>query len=99
MFTLLTWLLFGLLTGYVAKWLHPGAEPEGIVSTVGIGIIGSFVGGAINWILGMGANAFAPSGFLMSIVGGIICCVAWRWYTLKNDPEGPRSFFTGKKLR
>lgn len=99
MFTLLIWALFGLVTGYVAKILHPGEEPQGMISTIGIGIIGSFIGGGINWVLGMGTSAFAPSGFLMSIVGGVICCVVWRWYTLRNSPEGPRSFFTGRKLR
>lgn len=99
MFTLLAWLLFGLIVGFFSKLLHPGEEPQGFIPMVGIGVFGSFVGGGINWILGMGTNAFAPSGFLMSIVGGIICCVIWRWYNLRNSAEGPKSFFTGKKIR
>lgn len=99
MLTILIWLVFGLIVGLIAKAIHPGDEPSGCLSTVAIGVGGSFVGGALNWLIGMGGNSFAPSGFLMSIVGGVICCVLWRWWTLKHSPEGPKSFFTGRKLK
>ena len=99
MFTILIWIVFGLIVGLIAKAIHPGDEPTGCLPTIGIGVAGSFVGGGINWALGLGNTPFAPSGFLMSIVGGIICCAAWRWYALKNSSEGPKSFFTGKRLK
>lgn len=99
MFSLLIWVVFGLIVGLIAKAIHPGSSPAGCLSTIGIGVGGSFVGGGINWILGFGNHPFAPSGFLMSILGGIICCIIWRWYTLKNSPDGPKSFFTGKRLK
>lgn len=99
MFSLLIWIVFGLIVGLIAKAIHPGDEPAGCLSTIGIGVGGSFVGGGINWLLGFGNHPFAPSGFLMSILGGVICCMVWRWYALKNSPEGPKSFFTGKRLK
>ena len=99
MIFILMWLVFGLIVGLCAKFIHPGDEPVGCLPTIAIGVGGSFVGGGINWLIGFGTNSFVPSGFLMSIVGGVVCCVIWRWWTLKNSPEGPKSFFTGRKLR
>lgn len=98
MFTILLMIFVGFFVGLIAKMLHPGQDPVGCLPTIGIGVGGSFVGGAINWVLGMGSHPFQTSGILMSILGGILCCAAWRWYTLKNSPEGPKSFFSGKKL-
>lgn len=97
--TLVVWILFGLVVGLLAKAIHPGDEEVGFLPTVVIGVSGSFLGGLINYLLGMGKNGFEPSGFLMSIVGGVICCAIWRWYKLQNSSSGPKSFFTGKKLK
>jgi uncharacterized membrane protein YeaQ/YmgE (transglycosylase-associated protein family) len=99
MFTLIIWAIFGLIVGLIAKAIHPGEDPVGIFPTIGIGVAGSYIGGGINWLLDMGASPFEPSGFLMGIIGGVIACAAWRWWSLKNSPQGPRSFFSGKKLR
>ncbi len=98
MLTIVIWIMFGLIVGVIAKALHPGEQPISLVPTICIGVGGSFVGGGINWALGMGNHPFEPSGFLMSVLGGIICCIIWRWYVLKTCPTGPRSFFTGKHI-
>ncbi len=71
MFWILGWVIFGLIIGLIAKWIHPGEEPVGFLPTMGIGIAGSFTGGAINFLLG---SAFGPAGFIMSIVGGVLFC-------------------------
>ena len=99
MFSLMIWFVFGLLVGLIAKAIHPQGVPIGFVPTLVVGVVGSFVGGGINWMLGMGNHIFHPSGFLMSIVGGVLTCAAWRWYSLKTCPTGPRSFLSGKHLR
>jgi uncharacterized membrane protein YeaQ/YmgE (transglycosylase-associated protein family) len=99
MFLILSWLLFGLIVGLIAKFIHPGDEPVGFVPTLVIGIVGSFIGGAINWLLSMGAQPFQASGFIMSILGGVVCCMLWRWYNLSKSSSGPKSFFTGKSLK
>jgi len=99
MFTLIIWGIFGLIVGLIAKAIHPGEDPVGFFPTIGIGIVGSYIGGGINWLLDMGASPFEPSGLLMGIIGGVIACAGWRWWNLKNAKEGPRSFFTGRKLR
>ena len=98
MIMLIFWIIFGLIVGLCAKIIHPGDEPVGCLPTVAIGICGSFVGGGINWFLHGASGHFHPSGFLMSILGGVLCCMFWRWYTLKTSSSGAKSFFTGKRL-
>lgn len=98
MFFILSWLVFGLMVGFFAKALHPGEEPVGYVPTLGIGVAGSFVGGAINYLIGSGSNFLEPSGLIMSILGGVVCCALYRFYKLKTEAGGPKSFLSGKKL-
>lgn len=103
MFTIIVWVVFGLIVGLLAKALHPGDEPVGFLPTVLIGVAGSFVGGGINWLLYVIRHQrfeeFHPSGFLMSTIGSIICCMLWRYYALKTSPTGAKNFFTGKNLK
>ena len=44
---MITWLLIGLAAGAVAKMITPQDEKGGWVSSIIVGIIGSFVGGFI----------------------------------------------------
>lgn len=81
MFTILYWIIFGLIVGLVAKFIHPGEDPVGFLPTVGIGVVGSFIGGGINWIMGSG-SPFGTSGILMSIIGGVIFCFIYSRYKL-----------------
>jgi uncharacterized membrane protein YeaQ/YmgE (transglycosylase-associated protein family) len=99
MFTILMWIVFGFVVGLIARALHPQDAPVGCLPTIGVGVAGSFIGGGINWLLGFGHSPFEPSGFLMSILGGFLCLMAWRWYVLKTSPQGPRSFFSGKLIK
>jgi uncharacterized membrane protein YeaQ/YmgE (transglycosylase-associated protein family) len=86
MFWLLGWILFGLLVGLVAKAIHPGDDPVGFVPTLSIGVAGSFIGGIINWLLSWG-GPFQPSGIIMSIIGGVICCWIYRRYKLSQEKK------------
>ena len=47
----LSWILFGLLAGAIAKAIHPGKDPGGWIVTIIIGILGAIVGGAIGYYL------------------------------------------------
>ena len=95
MIHIISWLFFGIVVGLICKALFPNAVPVGLASTLAVGIGGSFVGGLIDFLI-IGHH-YHPSGFLMSIVGGIICCMAYRYFIFKNDPTGPRNFITGKQ--
>jgi uncharacterized membrane protein YeaQ/YmgE (transglycosylase-associated protein family) len=75
---ILSWIVFGLVIGLISRALYPGTQKMGIASTIALGIAGSVVGGLIAWALGFGEparGAFDGSGWIMSIVGGLI--VVW----------------------
>ncbi len=84
MFSLITFLVFGLVIGLIAKAIHPGEDPVGFLPTLGIGIAGSYIGGGINWLIGRG-DVLEPSGIFLSIIGGVIFCWAWRKYSLSKN--------------
>jgi len=98
MFSIIIWTIFGFIAGTLAKFIHPGDEPIGFIPTIFIGILGSYIGGLINWIFELGKVSFEPSGIFMSIVGGVCFCALWRFYKLKSSKDGPRSFINGKNM-
>lgn len=81
---ILAFIIFGLIAGAVAQMLMPGPDPggrgfKGIAITVGIGILGSFVGGLIGSVLGFGGvTGFNPGSFAIAILGAILFLAAWR---------------------
>jgi uncharacterized membrane protein YeaQ/YmgE (transglycosylase-associated protein family) len=83
MLFLIGWLVYGLIVGSLAKLLHPGEDPIGLLPTLGIGVAGSYIGGLINWVVGSG-EPFSSSGLIMGVVGGVIMCWAYRNYRLNR---------------
>ncbi len=66
------WVLFGLIAGGIARWLHPGRDALGCVGTIVLGIAGSLLGGAIAYLFDLGADPYHPAGWILSILGAII---------------------------
>ena len=70
---ILSWIVFGLIAGALAKWLMPGPNPSGCVVTVILGIVGAFVGGYIGTLLGMGrVDGFDIRSFVLAVIGAIV---------------------------
>ena len=40
--SLITWAVFGLVVGAIARLLYPGAQPMSLVMTMVLGVVGSF---------------------------------------------------------
>lgn len=78
----LLWLVFGLVVGLVARMLHPGEDKIGFLPTIGVGIGGSFLGGAANWLYTGGE--FQPAGFLWSVLGGVVLCFLYRQLRIRR---------------
>ena len=75
---ILGWIVFGLVAGAIARLLMPGRQPMGIILTIVLGIIGSFVGGAIgNMFNGGSLMDPAPSGYLGSILGAFLILLVY----------------------
>ncbi|MYY49950.1 GlsB/YeaQ/YmgE family stress response membrane protein, partial [Elizabethkingia anophelis] len=69
---ILTWIIFGLIAGAIAKAIHPGSDPGGWIATIIIGIIGSIVGGWLgSMIFGVDVTGFNISSFLVAIGGAV----------------------------
>ncbi len=42
---ILSWIIFGLIAGILAKWIMPGKDGGGFFMTILLGIVGAVVGG------------------------------------------------------
>ena len=71
MFGILGWIVFGFLVGLIARGLVPGSQPLGCLSTIAVGIAGSFIGGAIGYLF-LGGSLIQSSGWIGSVVGAIV---------------------------
>ncbi len=74
---LISWALFGLVVGIVAKLLMPGKDPGGIIVTALLGVVGAMLGGFIGQAAGLYAPG-QPAGILMSVVGAVLVLFGYR---------------------
>ena len=63
-------LVFGLVVGAVARLIKPGKQNLSILATLGLGIVGSLIGGVVATLLGTGK--FTE----LNIIGAIVAIVA-----------------------
>ena len=70
---ILTWIVLGLVAGFLAKLLMPGGSPAGLVVTILLGVAGALVGGFIGTHLGFGSvDGFNLISLLLAVGGGIV---------------------------
>jgi uncharacterized membrane protein YeaQ/YmgE (transglycosylase-associated protein family) len=74
---ILTWILFGLVVGVIAKLLMPGRDPGGFIVTILLGIAGAMVGGFLGRAMGLYREGEA-AGWIMSILGAIVLLALYR---------------------
>ena len=89
--SIIVWAVFGLVVGAIARLLYPGRQSMGMLMTMFLGIVGSFVGGLISWMFGFDPEegAFQDSGWIMSIIGAII--VVWMGLALSDRSRSGRN--------
>ena len=76
---LLSWVVFGLIAGAIAKFLTPGRDPGGCIITIIIGIVGAVLGGMIATWLGYGGiSGFDFRSFVIAVLGAILLLFLWR---------------------
>lgn len=63
-------LVFGLVVGAVARLIKPGKQNLSILATLGLGVVGSLIGGVVATLLGTGS--FTE----LNILGAIVAIVA-----------------------
>jgi len=82
-FGILGWIIFGAIVGIIAKLLHPGRDPGGIIVTILLGIAGSLLGGFVGRALGLYREG-QGAGLIMSVVGAIILLVIYHAMTRRR---------------
>ena len=74
---IISWIIFGLIAGVIAKVLMPGRDPGGFIITILLGIGGALVatwlGQAVGWY-----RAGEGAGFIASVVGALIILFIYR---------------------
>ncbi len=77
---ILSWVIFGLAAGAVAKLILPGKDPGGFIMTIVIGIVGALVGGFIANILDFGgvSPGFNLKSFIFAVIGSIVLLIIYR---------------------
>ena len=77
-------LVVGLLAGALARLLVPGPDPMSLPGTWLLGVLGSFVGGFLGYLLfgrDLDDGAVQVSGIIGSILGAIILLLVWRAFS------------------
>lgn len=76
MINILVWCVYGILVGSIAKSIVPGEEKMGFIQTVALGVAGSYMGGAVSYLLGY-ESALAPTGIFLGIAGSVLSLVLY----------------------
>ena len=76
---ILSWALFGLIAGTIARMLVPGSGAGGLIVTVVLGVVGAVVGGFLATMLGFGEiDGFDVRSFLIAIGGSVVLLAGFR---------------------
>ena len=77
---ILSWIVFGLIAGAIAKLLMPGKDPGGFIVTILLGIAGAMVGGFIATALGFGSvEGFNIGSFFLAVLGAVLLLIGYRF--------------------
>lgn len=72
MFSLIGFILLGIVAGYLGRLLMPGKQKMGFLGTALLGMVGSLVGGTLASLIFEGDLDLSAAGFIGSIVGVLI---------------------------
>jgi uncharacterized membrane protein YeaQ/YmgE (transglycosylase-associated protein family) len=85
--------IVGLICGAIARLLMPGRDSIGIVGTIVLGIVGSFVGGFLQNLIEYhkaSIHTFHMVGIIGSIIGAFVLLLLLRLFHL--EPGRRRSY-------
>ena len=75
---ILSWILFGLLAGAVARLVVPGRQRMGCLLTLAVGVLGALIGGALGEaVLDRDVDLkFDLVPFLLAVAGAVLLLLA-----------------------
>jgi uncharacterized membrane protein YeaQ/YmgE (transglycosylase-associated protein family) len=78
-------LVAGLIIGALARLFKPGRQNLGLLATLGLGLVGSLIGGTIAWLLGTGSIwELNVIGFVLSVIAAVLLVGTAEAVTGKN---------------
>jgi uncharacterized membrane protein YeaQ/YmgE (transglycosylase-associated protein family) len=90
MINLLVWVVYGLLVGLISKAIYRYKDsPKGFLSTLAIGVCGSFVGGFVSYLAG-GGSPLQPSGVALGVLGGVVTSFLYRRLVVEQSKKEMR---------
>ena len=82
---ILSWIVFGLIAGALARFLKPGDDSAGLIMTIILGILGAVVGGFIGTQLGWGdVTGFNVKSFALAVGGAMLLLAAYQMISGNN---------------
>jgi uncharacterized membrane protein YeaQ/YmgE (transglycosylase-associated protein family) len=75
---IVSWILFGLLAGLVARALTPGRQRIGCLPTLAVGLVGALIGGLVgNVVFGHKVHFGWHLGpFVLAVIGAVVLLLA-----------------------
>jgi uncharacterized membrane protein YeaQ/YmgE (transglycosylase-associated protein family) len=79
-FSIIGWILVGLIAGALAKFIMPGRDPGGILVTLAIGLVGAFIGGLVTSLILQEnlATGFNLTTIIIATLGAILLLFLYR---------------------
>ena len=81
-------LIIGVVAGFAARLLVPGPDPMSAAATIVLGIIGSFIGGFLGYLLfdvDFDEGGIQASGIVGSVIGAVIALLIYRATTHRHS--------------
>jgi uncharacterized membrane protein YeaQ/YmgE (transglycosylase-associated protein family) len=73
---MILFLVFGLVVGFLARAIMPGAQKMGVAATMALGVVGSFVGGfLVALVTETRVTDFNTAGLIGSVIGALVALV------------------------
>jgi uncharacterized membrane protein YeaQ/YmgE (transglycosylase-associated protein family) len=86
--TIVGLLVIGIVAGFLARLLVPGRDSMGVGATIVLGIVGSFLGGFLGYVLfhkDSSEGFVQPSSWIGSIIGAVIALLVYNAMTRRNS--------------
>jgi uncharacterized membrane protein YeaQ/YmgE (transglycosylase-associated protein family) len=92
-------LIVGLIAGALARLLVPGRDPIGLLGTIILGVLGSFLGGFILNLIEyhtLAVHTLRAAGIVGSVVGAVILLILYR---LSGHERGHKRYSRSNRRR
>ena len=83
--SIISWVLVGLLAGFLAKWIIPTPRHKGFLKTMVLGVVGGVLGGFVGQKLGFSQEmtGLDQGSILTATIGALSILILQRFFAQK----------------